>query len=307
MAIDGHFDSINTVFFNNLTGKYNAFIRSFHPGTEAGRDTWIRDIRYAECAEMFPEEGWPTPRLLQYNSGDDWQMYINSIMPYYRGPHVLIGFPSRYIERKEWTENYDELCGREDRLRRTGPDRTNRHGLAINDTLFMTSRDGLNWNRYSDAYVRPGPEHPLNWFYGNVYFSNGIVETASGHPGCDNELSFYCLENRFADKPVQVYRYTVRMDGFVSQSAPYPEANLYTKPFIFEGKELFINFSTSAYGYMKFTVRDEEGNSVSSIETFGDSTDRRVHFEGDLSAFAGKPVTMQVNMFDADLFSFIFR
>ena len=182
-----------------------------------------------------------------------------------------------------------------------------RYGLAISDTLFMTSRDGLNWKRYPEAFVRPGPEHPTNWMYGSVYFSNGLIETKSAHPGCDDELSFFCAENRWSDKPAQIYRYTIRMDGFVSQFAPYPEANLVTKPFIFEGKDLYANFSTSAYGNMRFRLRDMDGNRIESCETFGDSTDRRIRFGGDVAAFAGKPVVLSVNMCDADLYSIIFR
>ena len=236
-------------------------------------------------------------------------MYINSILPYYRADHMYVGFPARYVIRNEWTDNFDELCGREARLRRSGPDRTHRGGISVSDTMFMCSRDGLNWTRYPDAFIRPGPEHPYAWLYGSAFFSNGMIETKSAHPGCDNEISFFCSENRFFEKEIapQLWRYTIRLDGFASQSAVYPEANLYTKPFIFEGKDLFINFSTSAYGFMQFTIKDADGNAISSCQTFGDSTDRRVRFDGDLSAFAGKPVTMKVNMIDADFYSFIFR
>jgi len=302
------FDSTNTVFFDKNTGKYRCYVRDYYNPSNAGTGgLWIRAISTSESAELFPTHGWPKTKFLRYDTPNAWQMYINSIMPYYRAEHFYIGFPSRYVIREKWTENYDELCGMEDRLRRAGASKSDRGGLSISDTLFMTSRDGLNWTRYPDAFVRPGPEHPTNWIYGSVYFSNGIVETKSEHPGCDNEISFYCMENRFFKENPKVYRYTIRMDGFVSQSAPYPEANLYTKPFIFEGKDMFINFSTSAYGYMRFNIKDEDGNSISSCETFGDSTDRRVRFNGDLSAFAGKPVTMSVNMFDADFYSFIFR
>ena len=68
-----------------------------------------------------------------------------------------------------------------------------------------------------------------------------------------------------------------------------------------------MNFSTSAYGWMRFKLRDTDGNVISSCETFGDSTDRRVRFGGDVGAFAGRPVVLSVNMFDADLYSIMFR
>jgi len=304
------FDSVNTLFYDQNTSKYKAYVRDYVSSSNP-EDVWVRSVSMTESAELFPKQHseWPRPKLLRYDTPNAWQMYINSILPYYRAPHMYIGFPSRYVERKKWTDNYDELCGYEDRLKRAGKNKNDRHGLAISDTMFMCSRDGLNWTRYPDAFVRPGPEHPYAWIYGGCYFSNGIIETKSAHPGCDNEISFFCGENRFFDENTtsQLWRYSIRMDGFASQSSVYPEANLYTKPFIFEGKDLFINFSTSAYGYMRFTIKDEDGKSISSCQTFGDSTDRRVRFDGDLSAFAGKPVTMQVNMVDADFYSFIFR
>jgi len=304
------FDSVNTLFYDKYAGKYKAFVRDYSSSSNP-EDIWIRAISMTESSELFPkhQSTWPKPKFLRYDTPNDWQMYINAIMPYYRADHVFIGFPSRYVVRKKWTPNFDELCGSEDRARRAGPDKNNRLGLGISDTMFMCSRDGLNWTRYPDAFIRPGPEHPYGWNYGNLYFSNGIIETPSAHPGCDNEISFFCAENRFFEKviPPQLWRYSIRLDGFASQSSVYPESNLFTKPFIFEGKDMFINFSTSAYGYMRFTIKDEDGNSISSCQTFGDSTDRRVRFNGDLSAFAGKPVTMQVNMVDADFYSFIFR
>lgn len=304
LKIKGAFDSVNTVIWNKQTGTYQAFVRDFHPAGDPTYSIWTRDIRFTESDTLFPKGGWPIPQPLCYNCGSDWQMYINSIMKYYRADHLYIGFPSRYIQRREWTENYDELCGPEARKERMKKDP--RHGLAVSDTMFMMSRDGLNWTRYPEAFIRPGPEHPTNWVYGSVYFSNGIVETESSHPGCEKEISFYCCENRWFDRPGQLYRYSIRRDGFVSQFAPYPEANLVTKPFIFEGKDLFVNISTSAYGHLTFKIKDTDGHEITSCETFGDSTDKRVHFNGDLASFSGKPVVMSINMCDADLFSFRF-
>jgi len=303
------FDSINTLFYDENTGTYKVYARDYSSPSNPEEGTWSRAISMTESKELFASQGakWPRGKYLRYDTPNDWQMYTNSIMPYYRAPHVYVGFPARYALRFQWTENYDELCGSEARIKRSGPDRTNRAGLSCDDSLFMCSRDGLNWTRYPEAFLRPGPEHPTGWVYGGSYFQNGMVETKSAHPGCDNEISMYVGEGRWFDEPGKIWRYTIRLDGFASQSSVYPESVLYTKPFIFEGKDLFINFSTSAYGSMTFTIKDEDGNSISSCPTFGDSTDRRVRFHGDLSAFAGKPVTMTVRMFDCDFYSFIFR
>ena len=79
-----------------------------------------------------------------------------------------------------------------------------------------------------------------------------------------------------------------------------------TKPFVFEGNELRINFATSARGYAYVTLEAEDGTRLESCETFGNSIDRLIHFNGDLSSLSGKTVTMTVRLLDADLYSFRF-
>ena len=58
---------------------------------------------------------------------------------------------------------------------------------------------------------------------------------------------------------------------------------------------------------MLFKLKDTDGHVLSSCETFGDSTDRRVRFDGNVGDFAGRPVVLTVNMFDADLYAIMFR
>ena len=302
------YDSVNTLFYDPRIGKYRAYVRDYFQASNPADPIWIRAISASESEEIFPKSGsWPKARYLRYDTPNAWQMYINSIMPYERADHILVGFPARYVIRTRWTENYDELCGAEARRQRAGEALDHRLGLSVSDTLFMMSRDGYQFTRYPEAFLRPGPEHPRNWLYGSVFFSNGMFETPALHPGCDPELSFFCTQNRFFPDPPEVWRYSIRLDGFVSRTGVYPESNLVTKPFIFEGRDLFVNFSTSAYGHLRFRLKDMDGGSITSTETFGDSTNRRVRFDGEVGRFSGKPVVLSVNMFDADLYSLVFR
>lgn len=56
------------------------------------------------------------------------------------------------------------------------------------------------------------------------------------------------------------------------------------------------------------TDRDEKGARMRSVELFGNKVDRPVDFEsGRLADFAGKPVTVEFEMYDADLYSFRFQ
>ena len=301
-SITAGFDSQNTLLYDEHTQKYRMFFRDFHPAPDPNETRWWRDIRTSESSDL---KNWSPKKILHFDDYIDWQLYTNGIIKYYRAPHIFVGFPARYIERLGWSPNFDDLCGLEARKTRRG-----RHATALTDTLFMTSRDGLNWKRYPNAYITPGPEYETNWEYGSCYVCDGIAESPSTHPGCDNELSLYIPENRWSDEPVKIYRHTVRLDGFVSLFGPWHGTVIYTKPFIFDGDELYINFSTSAYGYLNVQIKALDGSeTISTNEIFGDSTNRHVRFKNDKtpSLLKGKPVVMKIEVKDAHLYSFKFE
>lgn len=302
MTDQGKFDTLNTGFWDSNINKYICYLRDFHnvPGTDLNNG--IRDIRWM-ISEDF--KNWSKPVLLDFGGSEDVPLYTNAILQYYRGTHMYIGFPTRYIERKEWTPNYDQLGGRENRrsVMKLHP----RYGLAITDCVFMTSRDGMKWERRDEAFMTPGPEHEYNWVYGDCYPSVGMVQTASDTGNNQDELSMYVMENHIAKVPSVFRRFTMRIDGFASYSSTYKPCVLKTRQFIFNGKELSINFSTSVAGYIRIKLLCE-GQELNSMEIFGDNLDRRIVFkEGDVSLFSGKPVIMEMIMSDADIYSFKFE
>jgi len=299
----GHFDTMNVLFWDVASKKYMGFIRGFYFGTVDSRG--VRDIRYIESEDF---RNWSDPQTLDFGNADDYALYTNCVSQYYRGKHVFVGFPTRYVEptNNEWTDTFDKLPGIE--KRRIRYDLSPRYGLAITDFVFMTSRDGYQWKRYDEAFYRPGPEQPNNWVYGDCFPAVGMIETPCNFPGSDNELSMFMVANYWMGIPAELYRYTIRIDGFVSYNATYKPQVLTTKPFIFEGDELFINFSTSAIGYLYIGIKDEDGNEINSYKLFGDKIDRQVGFkDGTPSQFKGKPVVMEIKMSDADIYSFIFK
>jgi len=300
----GQFDTMNVIIWDAKRKKYVGFIRGFHNMTDENSPwTGVRDIRYMESKDF---KNWSDPKLLDFGDADDYPLYTNCVSQYYRGKHVFVGFPSRYVERKEWTDTFDKLTGRQKRFERykISP----RYGLTITDCVFMTSRDGYSWKRYDEAIHRPGPEEPKNWVYGDGYPAVGMIETPGNYPGTDNEISMYMFTNHWMGIPAELYRYTMRIDGFVSYNATYKPQILTTKPFIFEGDQLFINFSTSAIGYIYIKIKGEDGNEINSYELFGDKIDRQVGFkDGTPAQFKGKPVVLEIKMSDADIYSFIFK
>ena len=151
----GAFDSLNTVFWDKYEKRYVCYVRGFH------NNNTVRDIRVMYSKD-FRE--WTDPVSLHYDTSEDYQLYTNGILPYYRADNIKIGMPVRYYERTEWTKNYEDLCKNYDR-RRAVMDKASyvrRMGLALTDCLFMVSRDGENWERFDEAFIDPGIErsHP---------------------------------------------------------------------------------------------------------------------------------------------------
>jgi hypothetical protein len=108
----------------------------------------------------------------------------------------------------------------------------------------------------------------------------------------------------------------MRLDGFVSASSPMSGGTLTTKPLKFDGKELVLNFSSSAAGGIKVEIRDESGKAIPGFsladceDIFGDAIDRPVYWKAkgnDVSSLKGKAIRLHITLKDADLFAFQFR
>ncbi len=318
----GYFDSLNIIFWDEKDEIYRLYARGITlKGENRAPDDWdklagkifedstagkapevIRAVIYMESKDY---KTWTDPVWLKYDDDDEYHIYTNGIGRYFRAPDIFIGLPTRYIQRADWTENYDELCGRE--IRRPRYESFNpRAGLALTDCGFMTSRDGIHFHRYKNAFMRPGTEHPIGWLYGDCFLSPHPIVTASDTKGADDELSFFCTSGHTVAIS-ELYRYTLRQDGFVSLHAEENEETVITKPFIYEGESLYANISTSAFGHLYFTLLCD-GEKVESCEIFGDSVDKKIHFPADaVKRFAGKEVVLQINLYDADVYSINFR
>lgn len=297
----GAFDTQNIAFWDAVRGEYRAYIRDFRKG--------IRDIRTATSKDFVQ---WTDPVWLDYPGAPREQLYTNQIKPYSRAPHLFIGFPTRYLDRG-WAESTKALPDLEHRKLRATANR--RYGTALTEGLLMSSRDGLTFHRWPEAFLRPGPEHPENWKYGDNYVAWHAVETRSPIAGAPNELSLYATEAYWTGTSMVLRRHTLRIDGFVSVQAPAAGGEMLTRPLRFEGNRLVLNFSTSIAGSIRVEIQGADGKSVEGFaladchETFGDSLERAVSWKGgaDVSRLAGKPVRLRFVMRDADVFSLRFR
>lgn len=309
---DGLFDSLNVAYWDAIAREYRLYFRNAHCNTtDRNGDTFLRDIWYSTSKDF---RTWTQPRQIVFEAdAPDYALYTNAMMPYPRAPELSIGFPTRYVQRPKWTDTFDKLTGAAARKARMDPKKGGvpRYGLVTTDCVFMMTRDGVNFHREDEAFLRPGPERPGNWRYGDCYPAVGLVPTKARR-GADGVYSLYVPEMGMWDpagRPA-LSRYEVRQDGFVSRHATFAEQCVVTKELVFTGTNMLVNFSTSARGYLYVTIRDRLGAELKSCELFGDRVDRSVGFDSDvldLTDFTGRPVTIEFRMSDADLYSFRFE
>ncbi len=177
----------------------------------------------------------------------------------------------------------------------------------------MSSRDGLHWRRWPEDFIRPG-RHKGRWVDRTNMQAHGLLFTRSGMTAGPDEISLYARESS-RSRQVGLRRYTLRIDGFVSVYARMKGGEMVTKPFVFKGKELVMNYSTSTGGGIRVEIQDENGTPRkgyalgSCPPIYGDSIEEVVAWQGgsDLSALAGKPIRLRFELKDADLYSIRFR
>jgi len=308
---DGAFDSQNLAFWDPVRGQYRAYWRIFTGGGTSGKEWKPRGHRAIRTATSKENLNWSQQADLEYADSPVEHLYTNQVKPYHRAPHIFIGFPTRYVERG-WSDSMRALPELEHRELRAQAEL--RYGTALTEALLMTSRDGVFFRRWNEAFLRPGRERPGTWNYGQQYVAWHLVETKSPWEGAPNELSLYAGESYWTAPGSALRRYTLRLDGFVSVSAPMSGGELVTKPLRFDGDRLRLNFSTSAAGSLRVELQDAQGSAIEGYALsegpplFGDAIDRVVSWRStsDVSKLAGMPVRLRFVLQDADLYAFRF-
>lgn len=309
---DGAFDSQNLAFWDAQAGLYRAYWRYFTGGTTDEKNWKPSGFRAIRTATSKDFVHWENQQDLRYVDSPDEALYTNQVKPYARAPHLLLGFPTRYIERG-WSESLKALPEREHREWRSKA--SDRYGMVVTEGLFMSSRDGVTFKRWNEAFLPPGIERPGTWNYGHQYMAWHLVETKSSLEGAPDELSLYATESYWTDRSSALRRYTLRLDGFVSLHAPMSGGEVLTKPLTFTGNSLSMNFASSAAGGVKVEIQDASGKPMPGFalsdceEHFGDSLARTVVWKNgtNVSSFAGKPVRLRFVLKDADVYSFRFE
>lgn len=302
----GFFDSQNLAFWDAERCEYRIYFRDYR---NYGKPSKVRTIKTATSKDF---RHWENVVELAYPGCPTTQLYTSQVQPYYRAPHLFLGFPARYTERK-WSPTIEALPELENRKFRSSLNE--RMGAALTDSLFMASRDGEVFKRWDEAFIRPGPVTTGNWVYGDNFQALGMYETASSVEGGFDELSFLVVENYWGEAGSRFRRHSIRIDGFVSVNAPFSGGQISLKPFRFDGSTLSINFATSAAGSIRVQMEDFGGHPLEGFafddchEIVGDEIDRVVHWRNGaaIGAHAGRMVRMRFELKDADLYSFRFQ
>ena len=305
-ATDGAFDSQNLIFWDPAAKTYRAYYRNFRNG--------IRDILTAASTNILH---FPPGKQVARRQGKDYALYTNQMQPYPRAPHIILGFPMRYFDRGkpawEWPA-MSALPGQANRKARSLKE--NRLGTAVTDGVLLASRDGETVRLWEESFMRPGPRTKESWVYGDNFIFWGLVETASHLGDAPNELSFYSTESYWEGDSTKIRRSTLRLDGFVSAQAPAAGGELVTRPLLFAGRALSLNFETGGPGELKVEIQNPDGTPVPGFALadcfpiFGDHIDFPVSWKGkgtDVGALAGKPIRIRFTLKDADLYAFRFE
>ena len=281
----GAFDSQNLAFWDEHRGRYVDFHRGFQDGVRA-----IMTCTSEDCLN------WTEPEFIDLGDAEPQHLYTNATVAYERAPHIFLAFPKRFVPQRQQAYRPSEA-----------------HEMpGVSDGVLMSSRDGMHWKRWDEAFLRPG-QNVHRWWQRNNHIAWGLVETKNDIPGEGRELSLYAIENYFIG-PCRLRRYSLRIDGFVSVNAPYSGGEFTTRPLTFAGQELEINFATSAAGSLRVEIQDADGNPIEGFtledcpKIFDDRLDHVVGWEqgSDLSGLAGKPVRLRFVLKDADLYSLRF-
>ncbi len=290
----GVFDSQNVVFWSESEKCYVCYFRIWSDGGF----TAYKGFRSVGRSTSPDFVNWSEPEAMTFGDAPLEHLYTQQTSPYFRAPHIYVAIGGRFMSgRQVLTEEQAKQLN-------VNPG----YFKDCSDAFFMTSRGGNVYDRtFMEAFIRPGIGLD-NWVSRSNYPALNVVQTSP------TEMSIYVNQD-YAQPTAHLHRYSLRLDGFTSLSARYKGGEMLTKPFTFSGKELEINYSTSAAGELKFEIQDVNGNPIpgytmdDSDTIIGNEISRIVTWKGNknVRTLASKTVRLRIYMKDADLYSLKFN
>ncbi|MEA2710570.1 MAG: hypothetical protein QOF78_3171 [Phycisphaerales bacterium] len=274
----GSYDSLNCASWDAIEKQYRVFDRYWTSGAFAG-------FRAIETRTSKDFVQWSAPTPFKYAEGVPIEhFYTGAVTRCPGAEHVWLAFPKRFVPERKRVASHKEV--------------------GVSDAMFMSSRDGVNWDRpFLEAWVRPGQDE-RNWTERNSMPAWGIIET----PGDPSTFSMYISEH-YRWPTNRLRRLTIRKHGFASMRAGATEGEFVTKSMKYAGERLTLNFATSAAGSVRVELQDESGKPLAESEAiYGDELEQSISWKGGnaIAAHAGKPVRLRFVLRDADVYAFRF-
>jgi hypothetical protein len=288
---EGLFDSQNVSFWSEAEQCYLCYFRTWTGTGFSG----FRSVGRTTSKDFLH---WTDPVQMSFGDTPSEHIYTNQTHPYFRAPHIYVAIAARFLPGRQ------VLSQQQAKQLNVNPS----YFKDCSDAVLMTSRGGGAYDRtFVEGFIRPGIGLQ-NWVSRSNYPALNVVQTGPA------EMSLY-VQHDYAQPTAHLRRYSVRLDGFASVRAPYESGSTTTRPIVFEGKQLLLNFATSAPGLLRVEIQDEDGTPIPGYsrdeaqELIGNYIDHPASWRGgtDVSALAGRPIRLHFIMKDADLYSFQFH
>ena len=286
-------------FWSAHEGQYVCYVRTWKrdPSRPIPRKGWIGNVRWIGRTTSKDFLTWTPVQMM--DPGDDpmEHIYTNQTSPYFRAPHIYLAVAARLMRGRQ------VVTEKQAKELRVNPS----YFEDCADAVLMSSRGGKRYQRtFLEAFMRPGIGLQ-NWTSRTNYPSLNLVPTG------DHEISLY-VQHEYGQPGHSLWRYTLRTDGFVSVRAPYRGGEFLTRLLRFSGRNLGLNFATSAPGGIRVEIQDPDGRPIDGYtladcdEVIGNEIERAVTWKRkrDVGSLAGKPVRLRFVMKDADLYSLRF-
>ena len=142
----GAFDSQNLIFWDIVSKKYRAYYRFFRNG--------VRDIMTSSSEDILH---FPPGKQITRLQGKNYALYTNQMQPYYRAPHIILGFPLRYYDRGEKAWEWPAMSALPNLAnRKSRSSKENRYGTAVTDAVLLASRDGETVRLWEESFIASG-------------------------------------------------------------------------------------------------------------------------------------------------------
>ncbi|MBE6892070.1 MAG: hypothetical protein E7481_08630 [Ruminococcaceae bacterium] len=271
----GIFDSMNMAFYSPSTGLYHCYSRYWY---DPDKDYEIDDKEYKgirsiqNCtSEDFIH--WERPKENRYAEGHPTdELYTNAATTVPGAEHIMVSIPMRFHRSRKKSESIDEV--------------------GISDAVLMTSRDGVYWDRMvKDAWLAGGLiEH--EWSQRNFITSGGII--------CRNDKFYFYVEKNYMWDDDGLWAYSVPKYRLMSAYADGNGGTVTTKQLKFVSDDIFINYKTSAYGYVKLSFVDEQDNVIAETEElYGNELSEKIHVDG----LVGKKGKIKIELCEAHIYA----